>query len=235
VLQEVTSFSPTYSTHTHLAYEGSRRLLPSRSRRLLPSYTYTTPSLLSDIAAMCYFSSLPSRPSALCPHSSLPWWLSAARSISLTLLPMAGAARTCRRMLALTSPLPAPVSGCAFNPQSRCPLPSPSPPCRFLYSIYTIYLTRDSTAQRVCSPGAGFNPPEFLPPCGLPVSYCLATSVVRSRSTGCPSAFGGARVVFPRPGSSCSWEHKSGIRTVSFPGPWRARRIDSAVWTFVFG
>ena len=34
----------------------------------------------------------------------------------------------------------------------------------------TTYLTRDSTAQRVCLPGAGFNPPEFWSPCGLPVS-----------------------------------------------------------------
>ena len=30
----------------------------------------------------------------------------------------------CRRMLALTSPLPAHVSGCTFNPQSRCPSPA---------------------------------------------------------------------------------------------------------------
>ena len=68
----------------------------------------------------------------------------------------------------------------------------------------TSYLTRDSTTQRVCSPGAGFNPSEFLSPCGLPVSCCLAESVVCS----CPSAclcvhlhgLGGARVVFPHPG-----------------------------------
>jgi len=44
--------------------------------------------------------------------------------------------------------------------------------------FYVIYLTSDSTAQCVCSPGAGFNPPEFLSPCGLPVLCCLATSVV---------------------------------------------------------
>jgi len=30
---------------------------------------------------------------------------------------------------------------------------------------------RDSTTQCVCLPGAGFNPPEFWSPCGLPVSF----------------------------------------------------------------
>ena len=72
----------------------------------------------------------------------------------------------------------------------NAPLPTPnqdaphnlSSPSRVLCSsFYTTYLKRDSTAQRVCSPGAGFNPPEFWSPCGLPVSCCLATSVVRSR------------------------------------------------------
>ena len=159
MLQEITSFSPTYS---------------QVSGRLHPSYTYTTPSLLSDIAAICSCSSLPSRLSALCPHSSLNSWLSDLRSISLTLLPMAGAAQTCRRMLALTSPLPAPVSECTFNPQSRCPPPSPFPPSRVLCLIYVIYLTRDSTAQRVCSPGAGFNPPEF---CRLVAYLCRVVSL----------------------------------------------------------
>ena len=42
---------------------------------------------------------------------------------------------------------------------------------------------RDSTTQRVCSPGAGFNPPEFWSPCGLPVSCCIATSIVRSSNS----------------------------------------------------
>jgi len=55
-----------------------------------------------------------------------------------------------------------------------------SAPFRIL-CFYTTYLTKDSTAQHVCSPGAGFNPPEFLSPCGLPVSCYLATSIVRSR------------------------------------------------------
>jgi len=65
-------------------------------------------------------------------------------------------------------------------------------------------LTWDSTAQRVCSPGAaGFNPPEFLSPCGLPVSCCLAMSVVWSLGGAhVVLSLGGAHVVLPRPGSS---------------------------------
>jgi len=35
-----------------------------------------------------------------------------------------------------------------------------SPPSQVL-CFYTKYLTRDSTAQHVCSPGAGFNPLEL--------------------------------------------------------------------------
>ena len=46
-----------------------------------------------------------------------------------------------------------------------------------------IYLTRDSTAQCVFSQGAGFNPPEFWSPCGLPVSCCIAMSIVRSSNS----------------------------------------------------
>ena len=49
--------------------------------------------------------------------------------------------------------------------------------------FYVTYLIRDSTAQCVYFPGAGFNPPEFLSTCGLPVSCCLATSVVRLRNS----------------------------------------------------
>ena len=53
------------------------------------------------------------------------------------------------------------------------------------------YLLRYSTTQHVFLPSAGFNPPDFfflLSPCDPPVSCCFATSVVRSRSTGWPSA-----------------------------------------------
>jgi len=122
VLQEITSFSPTYS---------------QVSGRLHPSYTYTTPLLLSDIAALCYCGSLSlqlSALAALCLHGSLPSWLSALPSISLTLLLTAGAAQNCRRMLVLSSPLPRPVhsQGYTFNPQSRCPPLNPSLPSRVL-------------------------------------------------------------------------------------------------------
>jgi len=94
-----------------------------------------------------------------------------------------------------------------------------SPPSRVL-CLYTTYLTRDNTAQRVCLPGAGFNPPKILWPCGLPVSCCLATSVVRSwrgpRGLPSPRIFmvlGCMRAAFiPSPS----------------PGPWRTRRLDSA-------
>jgi len=62
-----------------------------------------------------------------------------------------------------------------------CPIPD--------LCFYITYLLRYNTTQRVFSPGAGFNPPEFFfllffsAPCDLPVSCCPATSVVRSRST----------------------------------------------------
>ena len=46
------------------------------------------------------------------------------------------------------------------NPNQDAPL-NLSPPFQVI-CFYTIYLTRDSTAQRVCSPGAGFNPPNFF-------------------------------------------------------------------------
>jgi len=52
--------------------------------------------------------------------------------------------------------------------------------------VSTTYLTRDSSARRVCSPSAGFNPPEFLSPCCLPVWCCLATSPVRSQAVAPP-------------------------------------------------
>ena len=132
---------------------------------------------------------------------------------------------------------------CAFtgmhpqtNPQSRCP-PQPFPPIPGS-TFYTIYLTRDSTAQRVCSPGAGFNPPEFLSPCGLPVSCCLATSVVRSRNSKRLVAPPRVYVCICMDSAGPAWSslaqdlygsgrHESGICTSPSPGPWRARRLDS--------
>ena len=78
---------------------NARRILSKGSTLLRGWYTYTTPSLLSDIAVIYYCVSL----SALCPHGSLPSWLSALRFISLTLLPMAGLAWKCRGMLEATT------------------------------------------------------------------------------------------------------------------------------------
>ena len=43
--------------------------------------------------------------------------------------------------------------------------------------FYVKYLTRESTAQSVCSPGAGFNPPEFLSPYALPGCVVLSRYV----------------------------------------------------------
>ena len=114
------------------------------------------------------------------------------------------------------------------------------------YMLCVIYLTRDSTAQCVCSPGAGFNPPEFLSPCGLPVSCCLATSVVRSRNTKRLVASPRVCVCICMDSAGPAWSslaqdlygsgrHESGICTSPSPGPWRARRLDSPVWTLVFG
>jgi len=183
---------------------------------------------------MCYCGSLPSRLlalAALCPHGSLPSLLSALPSISLTLLPVAGAARKCRRMLALSSPLtrPCALTGMHLQPPIKMPPPSPSPSSRVLCLIYTIYLTRDRAAQRVCSPGAGLNPPEFLSPCGLPVSCCLATSVVRSRNSKRLAAPPRVYVCICMDSAGPTWSslaqdlhgsgrHESGIRTVPLPG-----------------
>ena len=142
---------------------------------------------------------------------------------------------------------------CAFigmhpetNPQSKF-LPQSFPPI-LASMFYVIYLTRDSTAQCVCSPGAGFNPDEFLSPCGLPVSCCLATSVDRSLNS--------KRLVAPPRVYECicmdsagpawssltqdlygSGRHESDSCTSPSPspGPWRAQRLDSTVWTLVIG
>ena len=63
--------------------------------------------------------------------------------------------------------------------------------------LFILYILQETARQSVCAPGAGFNPPGIWSSCGQPLSCCLATSVVR---------FGGARVVFPQPGSLCFWE-----------------------------
>jgi len=80
----------------------------------------------------------------------------------------------CNHKDALSHKLPIKMSPSLSQAQAQ-----PSPPS-WVLCFYAIYLTKDNTAQRVCSPGAGFNPSEHLWPCGLPVSCCLATSVVWS-------------------------------------------------------
>jgi len=140
---------------------------------------------------------------------------------------------------------------CAFtemhpqtNPQSKSP-PQPFPPIPGSM-FYVMYLTRDSTALCVCSPGAGFNPPEFLSSCGLHVSCCLATSVVQSRNSKRLVAPPRVYVCICMDSAGPAWSslvqdlrgsgrHENGICTSLSPGPWRARRLDSIVWTLLFG
>jgi len=135
------------------------------------------------------------------------------------------------------------------NPQSKFP-PQSFPPIPGSMS-YVTYLTRDSTAQCVCPPGAGFNPPEFLSPellspCGLPVSCCLAASVVRSRNSKRLVAPPRVYVCICMDSAGHAWSslaqdlygfgrHENGICTSPSPGPWRARRLEITVWTLVFG
>jgi len=130
------------------------------------------------------------------------------------------------------------------SPQSQFPSHTSPPIPGSMF--YVIYLTRDSTAQCVCSPNAGFNPPEFVSPCGLLVSCCLATSVVWSRNfkrlVTPPRVYVHICMDSAGPAWSSlaqnlygSGRHESGICTSPSPGPWRARRLDSKVWTLVFG
>ena len=110
------------------------------------------------------------------------------------------------------------------NPQSRCPPQpfSPIPGSMFLY--YVSYKRQHGSA--CVSPGAGFNPPEFLLPCGLPVSCCLATSVVRSLSTGCPlrARRGPRGLPSPRTFMFLGGMKAAFVPSPS-PGPWRAWRL----------
>jgi len=78
----------------------------------------------------------------------------------------------------------------------------------------------------VCSPGEGFNPLEFLLPCGLPVACYLATSVVRSRRPVALPRRGTRALPSPR-----TFMFLGGMQAAFVPfhslGPWRARRLDS--------
>jgi len=130
------------------------------------------------------------------------------------------------------------------NPQSKFPLQPFLPIQASMFDV--TYLTRDSTAQCVCSPGAGLNPPKFLSPCGLPLSCCLATSVVRSRNFKRLVAPPRVYVCIGMDSVGSAWSslaqdlygsgrHESGICTSPSPGPWCARRLNSTVWTLMFG
>jgi len=165
--------------------------------------------------------------------------------------------RPCQRYTHNPTGLPVLSQGCTYTPngllvhsQGCTCTPTPnqdaphnlSPPFQVL-CFYSIYLTRDNTAQRVCSPGAGFNPPEFVSPCGLPVSCCLATSVVRSRRgpRGLPSlrifmVLGGMKAAFvPSPfpvqddSSSCTCSQNTRV------GPKAILSLQIQVYRTLFG
>ena len=107
---------------------------------------------------------------ALCPHGSLPSRLSTLPSISLMLLPMEHHENVEECLSSACPSPPRALTGMHLQAPIKMPPPQPFFPIPGSMSFHTIYLTRDNTAQRVCSSGAGFNPPEFLLPCGLPVS-----------------------------------------------------------------
>ena len=107
---------------------------------------------------------------ALCHHSSLPSRLSTLPSISLTLLPMEHHENVEECLSSACPSPPRALTGMHLQAPIKMPPPQPFFPIPGSMSFHTIYLTRDNTAQRVCSSGAGFNPPEFLLLCGLPVS-----------------------------------------------------------------
>jgi len=72
---------------------------------------------------------------------------------------------------------------------------------------FMLYILQETAQQSVCAPGAGFNPPEFWLPFGLPQVIVLSRYVSSPVAwTGHPSAFVRALVVFPQPESSCFWE-----------------------------
>jgi len=94
---------------------------------------------------------------------------------------------------------------------------------------------------------SGGKPPQIWPslsPCGL--SICVATSVVWSRNPKRQVAPPRVYVCICMDSAGPAWSslaqdlydsgrHESGICTSPSPGPWRARRLDSTVWTLVFG
>ena len=106
--------------------------------------------------------------------------------------------RPCQGYTHNPSGLPERSQGCTYNPtglpvrSQGCTLrqtPSQdvplnlSPPSRVL--CFILYILQETAPLSVCNRQVlGLNPPEFLLPCDLPVSCCLAMSlVVRSRNS----------------------------------------------------
>jgi len=117
-----------------------------------------------------------------------------------------------------------PSQGCTLRQIPNQDAPLKLSPQSWILCFYTIYLTRDSTAQRVCSPGAGFNPPEIF-------VALWPTCAVLSRYVSSLVALGGA----PHHGGLLSpriFMVLGGMKAafVPFPSPgsWRARRLDCA-------
>jgi len=138
---------------------------------------------------------------------------------------------------------------CAFTgytlrqtPNQNSPL-NLSPPSRLL--CFMLYILQETARLSVCARQVrGSILRNF---CSL-VAYlcCLATSVVRSRNSNRLVAPPHVYVCIGMDSAGPVWSslaqdlygsgrHESGICTSPSPGPWRARRLYSTVWTLVFG
>jgi len=132
------------------------------------------------------------------PHSSLPSPPSHTHTNSIPLgsLSMSRDNTTPLGFLCVHRDVPTIQLGplCVHRVEPSHQPPIKLPPTTFLphtrFYVFILHIlfiqhnrVRDSTAQRVCSPGAGFNPPEKFSPYGLPVSCCLAVTVVQSHET----------------------------------------------------
>jgi len=139
---------------------------------------------------------------------------------------------------------------CAFtgmhpqtNPQSKSP-PQPSPPSRVL--CFMLFILQETARLSVCARQVrGSILWNF---CHLVAYLCRVVSLrlVRSRSSKRLVAPPRVYVCICMDSAGPAWSslaqdlyasgrHESGICTSPSPGPWRARRLDSTVWTLVFG
>jgi len=101
-------------------------------------------------------------------------------------------------------------------PPSTCP-PNPG------FYVFILYISQETARLSVCARQVrGSILQKILSLCGLPVSCCLATSVVWSRSAGPPRGLPSPRIFMVLGGMKAAF--------VPFPPPgsWRARRLDSA-------